>query len=210
MAYVCLVIISDAKIVNNQAEHNVVYGVPPKDLSVGDRFVSKFIEMVDQLVMGQTASLWESVHVLAYFDKNVSVFFQVVEVVLVDDVIGYEVKGNEHDLASFHVGAKVNFFDINCHEFAVLLQNCTVENKIVCGECSSGRADAAWIINFVPAAGKADMISFGLVWAFASNKGCVRWLASLWNFGRAHEENGVLCCPFCSLEQDNQTCYRRP
>ena len=65
--------------------------------------------MVDKLVVGQAAYLWEAIHPLADFHKVISVFGYVPEVVLLGDIIGNKVESNQHVFVLEHCGVKINF-----------------------------------------------------------------------------------------------------
>ncbi len=92
--------VSDAKIVDNECEHNVSRCMAEQAGGVGTLGVTMAGQMFDQANLRQTTGLRQSIHALADFEKNETAVFEAVELVASHDFVWDHLDGDSNVFVS--------------------------------------------------------------------------------------------------------------
>ena len=104
--------VSDTKIIDNEAEHDVASFVMPQSGRERQRFIAVGGEVLDELVVGESSGLGQSVHTVSNFDLNVAFVDERPEVLFVDDDVGNHVDRNTYVFVLLHWRPQVKVLDI--------------------------------------------------------------------------------------------------
>ena len=110
--------------------------------------VSMCGEMWDEVVIGNLACLWESVHAFVDFDEEKSVLVnKVVEVVEIDDLLGNGGDVDAHVFWVWQVVVEVVVFDVHGHEECIIGADDAVEEDFGSDHAGGFGADVVWVID---------------------------------------------------------------
>ena len=155
------------------------------------RGISMLEKAFDQEFLCDHARLGKAVHAAANFQVDLAVVDLVHQVVLVDDLLWYDVNGQEHIFVAFHGGAQVEVFDIDNHEFGIRGGEHTVEEDLGCRYVSNFCADVAREIDEIAADSEAGTFHFRFVRFEIDNDAAVSGFAVGWHGIVMDEEYGV-------------------
>lgn len=181
----------DAKVIDNKREEDGSGFVAPEAGSVACRCISIGGKVGDETLVGQLASLGETIHAFADFDEDEAIFDEAVEVVLFHHAFRDGPCGDAHVFVVCHWGVQVKVGDVKTVVGGALGGECAVDDHFGCGHISGRSADIAGVIDEVAPNGEAYAVGFSFLGAHVHDNAEVGGLLAGWEVFMAHEVNGV-------------------
>ena len=165
--------------------------------------VSMCGEMWDEVVIGDLACLWESVHAFIDFDEDKSALIdKFIEVVDIDDFLGGGGDVDAHVFGVWQVVVEVVVFDVHGHEEGIVGADDTVEENFGSDHASSFGADIIWVIDKVASDSVSDAVWIFFLWAVGDDNSHVGGFEVFGYVGVFDEAHGVgALCSFVAIEE---------
>ena len=139
---------ADTKVVNDEYEGGVVCVI--SDEAVRFRLViSVFFQKLFELNVREDTCLWQSIHATLNLDHHVTIVFDRVQVILINDFCWHFSDGNTSILVFLHQSAKIEIFYVDGIIMCAVCVNGVVEVTLDYGKTCDGSGAVAVIIDSV-------------------------------------------------------------
>ena len=161
--------------------------------SVGGGEVSGFGKYLFEFFVGEHSGLFQTIHGTSYFHVDVAVGgYQVIEIVLVNDLLGDVGEFHSHVFVSIEWGIEIHVTDVHCHVLGTWSGNDTVDVNFECFKARGFSADISGVVqNEVAAASDAGPVGLFFLGADGTDNSGVGDCAARWYLRFCDEDECV-------------------
>ena len=188
---IILVDVTDAKVINNESEHNVACGMPPQAMSEGAWGIAMWCKELDKLVVRNFAGLGQSIHAPLNADVDIIVNGNVKQVVEVNDGLGEVSEMAPHVLKVLEWCTKVEVFNVNASTLGARGGQDAVEEYFGGGKVGGFGTDVANEIDAVAAHSDTDTMGLLLLRAIGGDNAGIGWFLMFRHAVFGDEEHSV-------------------
>jgi len=159
------------KVINNQGEPNVAGVMLPESRDKGAGVVAMWEQKLLELVIGNFASLWQSIHTLANFDIDMAMVDKCMEDVVVHDVWWDNGNWNAHVgiVGGGHWGTQVEIFEVTHHALGIGGRHNAVEEQFSGDNVGHFSAHITQVFDAIATNSPADMMRYRFFGAMGTN-----------------------------------------